>query len=287
MHQKDRTEMTGFILCADDFAMTEGISRSILRLAEAGRISATSVMSGFRHWPAFASELKAQEGHIDIGLHLNLTLGAPMTSMPRLAPAGTLPSIATLARQALFGAIDRAEIAVEIAAQLDRLEASLGRAPDYIDGHQHAHAFPVIREVLVDLIARRYPQAPPYLRNPCDSPGAIVKRQSFVRKALALAALASGLPKLAENAGIPVNHGFSGYSDFDPKRDYAKDFERYVVSPGRRHLVMCHPGDVDDELRTLDPVVETRPMEAAFLTSSRFTEICARQGMEPKRFAQC
>jgi chitin disaccharide deacetylase len=29
--------------------------------------------------------------------------------------------------------------------------------------------------------------------------------------------------------------------------------------------VMCHPGEIDDEIRSLDPVVETRPQELAFL----------------------
>ena len=276
--------MTGFILCADDFAMTDGVSRGILDLAEAGRISATSVMSGFRHWRPFANALKAHAAQIDIGLHLNLTLGAPVTAMRRLAPSGTLPAIGALAKQALLRTIDRAELTAEIEAQLDLLEEALGSAPDYIDGHQHAHALPVIREVLVECMVRRYPGKRPYLRNPCDGPGSILKRRSFVKKALAVATLASGLPALAAEAGIPVNHGFAGFSAFDPGRDYAADFTRYLVAPGQRHLVMCHPGEIDDELRALDPVVETRPVESSFFKSMLFEEICLRHDMSLKRY---
>ena len=34
----------GFVLCADDFGMTEAVSRGLLEVAAAGRISAASAM---------------------------------------------------------------------------------------------------------------------------------------------------------------------------------------------------------------------------------------------------
>ena len=46
------------ILCADDYAMTEGISRAIGELAAAKRLSATSVMVNTPHWPAAAPRLR-------------------------------------------------------------------------------------------------------------------------------------------------------------------------------------------------------------------------------------
>ena len=42
------------ILCADDYALTEGVSRAIGELAAARRLSATSVMVTTPHWPAAA-----------------------------------------------------------------------------------------------------------------------------------------------------------------------------------------------------------------------------------------
>ena len=45
------------ILCADDYAMTEGVSRAIGELAAAQRLSATSVMVTSPHWPATAPRL--------------------------------------------------------------------------------------------------------------------------------------------------------------------------------------------------------------------------------------
>ena len=64
------------ILCADDYALTEGISRAIGELAAARRLSATSVMVTTPHWPATAPRLRAHRGHLAVGLHLNLTLGS-------------------------------------------------------------------------------------------------------------------------------------------------------------------------------------------------------------------
>lgn len=285
MRANDGGVMTkGFVLCADDFAMTAGVSRSILALAEAGRVTATSVMSGFPHWRQFAGGLRALTGRIDVGLHLNLTLGAPLTAAADLAPHGRFLPIGDLAKRALGRRLDRVRIEAEIGAQLDALEAGLGRPPDFVDGHQHAHSLPVIREALVAHLARRYPGVPVYLRNPIDRISAITRRGVGVQKALAVKALGAGFAGCARRKGLDTNEGFGGFSPFDPRRDYGEDFARFLVAPGPRHLVMCHPGEIDDELMRLDPVVATRPLEAAFLASPRFLEVCHAADMEPRRF---
>jgi len=46
------------ILCADDYALTEGISRAIGELAAAKRLSATSVLVTSARWPAGAMRTK-------------------------------------------------------------------------------------------------------------------------------------------------------------------------------------------------------------------------------------
>ncbi len=40
---------------------------------------------------------------------------------------------------------------------------------------------------------------------------------------------------------------------------------------------MCHPGEIDDGLRALDPVVASRPLELAYLGSDRFAEFLERE----------
>ena len=250
-----------FVLCADDFAMTEGVSRSILELLAAGRLSATGAMTNRPHWPGLAGELAAFAGRADLGLHLNLTCAAPLSAMPTVAPSGTLPKLGELALLALRSDAARAEIAGEIGRQLDAFEQSLDRAPDFVDGHQHVHVLPGVRRALLDALAARYPAGSVYLRDPSDSIAAIRARGIAVGKALTVAGLATGLRGAALRRGIPTNRGFSGFSPFDPQRDFTTDLEAFLIRPGAAHLVMCHPGHVDDELVMLDPVVATRPLE--------------------------
>jgi len=271
---------TGFVLCADDFAMTDGVSRSILALLEDGRLSATGAMTNRPHWPRLAGELAAHAGHADLGLHLNLTCAAPLTAMPRLAPGGQLPRLGELARAAFASSDIRSEIALEIDRQLDAFEQALGRAPDFVDGHQHVHVLPGIRGAVLASVARRYPAGSVYLRDPSDRAAAIRARGVAVGKALVISGLGFGMRRAAARRGIPVNRGFSGVSPFDPARDLASDLARFLVGPGPAHLVMCHPGFIDDELRMLDPVVATRPLEHAALAT--FTP---PSGLAIRRFA--
>lgn len=270
---------SGFVLCADDFALTDGVSRSILALLEAGRLSAAGAMTNRPHWRGFAAAFGALADKADLGLHLNLTCAAPLGAMPRLAPGGELPALRDLARVAATSPTARHEVAAEIARQLDAFEDGLGRPPDFIDGHQHVHVLPGVRRALLDAVSKRYPKGSLYLRDPHDSPVAIRARGVAVGKALTISALALGFRHAALRRGFPVNRGFSGVAPFDPARDFAADLQRFLLRPGPAHLVMCHPGFVDVELARLDPVVATRPVEHAALMAFE------PQGLTMARFA--
>jgi hypothetical protein len=256
-----RAPASTIILCADDYAMTEGISRAIGELAAAQRLSATSVMVTSPHWPATAPRLVAHRGHLSVGLHLNLTLGRPLGAMPRLAPAGTLPNLRGLLAGACLAPSVRAEIRAEVERQLDRFEAGLGFPPDHIDGHQHVHVLPGVRGALLEAAGRRYRRAPPLVRDPTDRLSATAARSMAAGKALLVAGLATGFAHAAAKRGLPVNDSFAGFSDFKVSTPYAEELARALRRPGRLHLVMCHPGHPDAELAGLDPVVARRHME--------------------------
>jgi len=249
------------ILCADDYALTEGVSRAVGELAAARRISATSAMVTTPHWPAAAPRLVVHRGRIAVGLHLNLTLGNPLGAMPGLAPGGTFPKRATLVARALLGLIDPAEVAAEIARQLEAFEARVGYPPDHIDGHEHVHVLSGVRQALFDVVANRYPGAKPLIRDPADTLGAIAARGSPRAKALLVGTLALRFAAGARRRGLPTNEGFSGFSSFDVREPYAQELQRALAKTGPRHIVMCHPGHADAELAAIDPVVERRRME--------------------------
>jgi predicted glycoside hydrolase/deacetylase ChbG (UPF0249 family) len=277
--------MPGFVLTADDYAMTEGVTRGILALLEAKRISATGAMTNRPHWRVAAKDWRAFKGKADLGLHFNLTCGAPLTRMDRLAPSGDLPKLPVVLRGGVLRSLPYGEIARELEAQLTAFEDAMGSAPDFVDGHQHVHALPGVRRVLAEVLVKRYPGAKPYLRDPSDRLAAIRARGRHTQKAMLLAGLARPFALGMRNLGFALNQGFAGYSAFDPRTDYGSDFATYLIGPGARHLVMCHPGEVDDELLRLDPATASRPLETAFFLSTRFNEICDAASARPMRFA--
>ncbi len=268
------------ILCADDYAMTPGVSRGILALVEADRLSAAGCMTNRPHWAEWGPRLLAHRGRAGIGLHLNLTLGEPLGPMPKVAPSGVLPALADIARAGLSGAAAFAEIRAEIGRQVDRFAEVAGSPPDFIDGHQHVHVLPGVRRALFGVLQERGLTGEHlWLRDPREALPTIQARRVAAGKAAVVAGLSAGFGAQARRRGFATNRGFAGFSPFDPSRDYGADFATYLERPGPAHLVMCHPGEVDDELRGLDPVVETRERELAFLASGAFPALLAARGM--------
>jgi hypothetical protein len=277
--------LRGFVLAADDFGISRGVSQTIVPLIAQGRLSATGCMTNLPAFAAMAPALAELAAEADIGLHLNLTCGAPPGAGRALAPDGRLPGLARLARGALASAAVRQDIAAAIARQLDAFEAAFGRPPDYLDGHQHCHVLPRIRGLVLAELKLRYPLADLYLRDPFDTPGAIIARGVAVGKALTIAGLALGLGRQARRAGFATNAGFAGVRVFDPAADFGGEMRRFLMAAGPRHLVMCHPGSADDaELAALDPVVASRPVERDLLGGPAFAELLAELGFAPRRF---
>jgi len=190
--------------------------------------------------------------------------------MPKLAPSGELPKLRPLLKAARAGTLPVEEIRAEIGRQLDAFQEAMGRAPDFIDGHQHVHILPGVRDVLLDELVRRGLWGRLWLRDSADRLPRILARGVELSKALVVAALARGFAAKAHQLGFQTNEGFAGFSAFDPRRNYGRDFSRYLAMPGARHLVMCHPGHLDEDPDAGDEVREPRARELDFLLSDRF-----------------
>lgn len=252
-----------FILCADDYGFTPAVSAGVLEAVAAGAVSAASAMTNRPDWPRAAAEWRRTDPNADLGLHLNLTAGAGLTGFGGAA----LPALPELVKGALSFALDQAALTREIAAQIAAFLVEMGRAPDHIDGHQHVHALPGVRAALFAALAEQGLEGVP-IRVSADRLARIAARGANADKALKVAGLTAGFAGAATRRGHVVNNGFAGYSNFMAGA-YAKGFPTYLKAMGPRHLVMCHPGYVDDALRALDPVVETREEELRYLTSQQ------------------
>jgi len=270
-------------LCADDFGLSPGVNRGVLEALAAGRLSAVSVMTTRPSWPEGASALRRYAARADIGLHLNLTLGAPLSFMPRFAPSGHFPDVSRLLKAAHKGELPELEIRREIARQIDGFVDHFGAPPDFVDGHQHVHILMRIRNWLFDELDARGIAGKIWLRDSADRPSRILRRNTELKKAFAIAWLGRGYAREAAARGYATNEGFSGFSGFDPCGDYAADFAAYLRAPGRRHLIMCHPGYCDAELVLIDPVTLTRERELSFLLSPAFVETLERASLKLAR----
>jgi len=272
-----------FALCADDFALSPAVTDGILAALAAGRLSATCAMTTQPGWPEAAAKFRDLAPDADLGLHFNLTLGGPLGDMPRFAPSGRFPAMNSIAPAAFARALPLAEICDELRRQLDAFERAFGAPPAFVDGHQHVQVLPGIAETLIAELCARGLAGKCWLRDSADRPKRIFARAKHWGKALTVAGLARGFRKKAEAAGFALNDGFAGFSDFDAG-DYGTDFASYLLAPGTRHLIMCHPGHVDEELARLDPVTASREAELAFLLSPRFDEVLAAAGARLTRF---
>lgn len=253
------------ILCADDYGQSAAISEGIVQLIERGRLSATSCMSEGAFWSDSRNRLPEFREQIDIGLHFNLT--HPFAAQQHSQQLQAAQPLATVLRSALTGQIDKAAIAATLNDQLDRFEAVLGSAPDFVDGHQHVHIFPGIRSVVLHQLARRYPAKKPYLRavNP-RLPG-----HGGGFKLAFLKLLGIGFANSAAQLGMSTNSGFAGIYSLQPQESFPQLMQKWLRDARSGDLLMCHPGLVD--VTNDDPIGATRPLELAFLASADFTAL--------------
>jgi predicted glycoside hydrolase/deacetylase ChbG (UPF0249 family) len=268
------------VLCADDFGLSDGVSQGIVELAGTGRLSATGAMTNLPGWPRAAPSLRPLKGRIGIGLHLNLTTGSPLSRMPHLAPSGVFPPLKELLAKALKRSLPAKEIRDEIARQLDAFMEAHGEPPSFVDGHQHMHVLPVVRPALLQVLKERGYAGQVWLRDPSDRAASILRRPIGRNKALIVKSLARGFARSAHAAGFRTNKGFSGFAPLDLSVPAAHVFEEAFSRLGAGPIVMCHPGYVDDELRSLDPAVESRLEELRYLKSDAFRNLLEERGIK-------
>jgi chitin disaccharide deacetylase len=267
-------------LCADDYGMSPAVNVAIRDLVVRGRINATSVMvvapNFYRSEAASLNVLNAGETRVAIGLHVTLT--APYQPLSRnFQPVcdGIFLSKRETARHSFLHLLRRETLESEISNQLQEFITAFGRLPDFIDGHQHVHLFPQIREALLSVVKNVAPNV--WVRQ-CGRIGPLHKRVAD-GKAIALDILSSGFRRLARQYGVHVNPAFAGTYGFAEDADYAQIFPKFLRELPDGSVVMCHPGFVDAELRRLDPLTTLREREYLFLIDNSFPGLLDAHGL--------
>ncbi|HSC17630.1 MAG TPA: ChbG/HpnK family deacetylase [Rhizomicrobium sp.] len=252
------------VLCADDYGLSPGVSRGIRELLQMTRLSATSCMVIF---PEFAQDgplLSSFLDKADIGLHFMLTADKSLRSV---LIAGWLHRL------------NADEMRRELERQLGIFTAVMKRPPAYIDGHQHVHLLPGVREAVVEAAARigayvRVTHEPITL--------AMLQRPAPIDSAY-LSRVSKPLARMAAERAVRTNSGFRGVRNFRERAPCRDLFRAMVAGAANGSIVMCHPGHADEMLATRDPIHRQREDEFAYLASSEFIGDMEQAGLRLAR----
>src|ERR1700732_2880589 len=268
--------MRRIFLCADDYGISPGVNRGIRELIERGRLNATSVMVvGPAAGRDEVAALQAATGHgarCAIGLHATLTAPfRPLTMHFQPLDGGMFLRFPKLLRAGLLRRLDREIIHAALRVHLAAFSELFGRAPDFVDGHQHAQLFPQIRDAFLTAVKEAAPNA--WVRQ--GGRHQPLARRLGSPKALVLDVLSAQFRRRASRAGIAFNPGFAGAYDFSRQPDFSALMRQFLDGLPEGGLIMCHPGFVDDTLIDLDPFTGQREHEHAFLGGEDFPPLLA------------
>jgi predicted glycoside hydrolase/deacetylase ChbG (UPF0249 family) len=168
------------VLHADDFGMNQAVTDGILAGFRDGLLTSTAILTNapdceraISRWKALQSQLAQRDlpsakprerlsdplSPFDLGIHLNLTQGRPLTAdkfpAQLLDDEGRFPGISGLARRLLIsGWKFRAAIERELTAQIELL-LDHRVAPTQLNAHQYSDLFPVVAATVPEML-RRY-----------------------------------------------------------------------------------------------------------------------------------
>lgn len=226
------------IVNADDYGLTRGISRGILRAHREGLVSSTSALvlgSAFASTAAWLGDAPT----LGAGVHL-----AAVGEDPPLLTRSEIPTLTdrkghlprtwrSFLACAVRGRIDPDDLSREFAAQIEAARQS-GITPTHLDTHQHLHLWPKVATVVVtlavehDIRAVRVPGSPvALLRRPIDELAERLRRAA-ARHQLACPAVSAG-----------IDHRRT--LDVDRLRAHLRDLSE-GAAPAE---LVCHPGERD------------------------------------------
>lgn len=204
------------IVNADDFGLTPGVSEGILAAHRHGIVTSTTMLVN-REVPRDLVA-RARDAGLGIGLHVNLTLGQPLTRGASLVDAGGVfvRDARRAAARAKAGEVER-----EIDAQIERFETIAGTRPTHLDTHHHVGLHVPVREVVL-AAARRL--------------GVPVRSQDAAARVR------------TRSAGLRTPDHFFGQSGPDAYWSLARTLRHLRALPPGTSEFMTHPGWCDPEL---------------------------------------
>jgi len=256
------TDAPRLVVNADDFGLSAGVNRGILEAYAAGVVSSVSVLVNAPGWTDAVQRLCDLGPGIGVGLHVNLTMGRPVSWGGGLCDArsGCFHSLPALVARALAGRLDPGDVAIECAAQLARLR-NAGLVVTHLDSHRHVHVLPGVWGAVVEAARAA---GVPVVRVPLEpwSVNPVNWRASLKKAALRMAwGVASRGAAALDRPDRFVGISLQGSRSFPARLLAVLD----RLEPGTTEL-MVHPGYADGDLAAWDDYTAPRARELAALT---------------------
>ena len=282
--------MRNLIVNADDLGWTEGVNRGIAEAHRNGIVTSASLLANGAAF-AEAVELARRNPRLGVGVHLNLSNGAPVAgreAVPSLVnPAGEFAEgpESLLLKLAMRG-LAPSEVEKEWEAQIRKVRDA-GVLVTHLDGHKHAHMLPGLFEIALRLAKRhgigaiRVSHEASSLRTALSAGGelrpSVVLKQGVQARGLKL--LARDARDKAERAGITTADYFCGIAQTGELTKEGVARLLRSLPEGTTEL-MCHPGYVDEKLRATPTRLQgSREKEVEILTDTEIRNLVASQGI--------
>ncbi len=227
-----------------------------------------------------SAPLLSQAPELEVGLHLVLSGKGERPLGNRRASGligrdGHFLPLPRLLLAACSGRLNGAAVRDEITAQVERFVEIVGRPPEHVDGHHHAHELPVVRDAVID--AMNAGLLPRVTRTTRLLPGTARTRPATLLRQAVAQYLGSAAAKFFKAAGAYSNDWFFGMlsdADWAGRFPWLADLRRLeCLEPGCVVEWVVHPGLPDESWAGRDPYVRRRPIELAALTDPACREL--------------
>lgn len=272
------------IINADDFGRHAEINRAVEEGLVHGCLRSATVMPG---GAAFAGAIDIARRHEELGLGVHFTLvdGHPILppeEIPSLvgSEGDFLPDHTALLKRYLKGSINLEEVRRELAAQLQKIEAT-GIPISHVDSHQHMHTLPGIIDIVLDLAARAGIRAVRTPRTPLFA-GAFGGLGQLVGR-LGLSTLARLAACKAHRRGLLTPDNFAGIVAGEAVSE-GELLHLIAHLPQGTTEVMMHPGMKNDVLQEDSGWQHDFEAELAAILSPRVGEALRKAEVEPVNF---
>ena len=151
----------------------------------------------------------------------------------------------------------------------------MGQPPNFIDGHQHIHQLPVVRDAILKVIASKSFKDKVWLRASGEPLVKTLRRGISIGRTMAIGVLGKSFKKLAARSGLITNDVLIGSYNYQSERMGVEILSKFLQNTQDGTLMYFHPGYNDPVLETRDILTTHRESELEIVISDSFLKILA------------